>query len=294
MKTTPKLTVPVPLRAFPPAPAVTSVVTPFFARLRQTLDSFSPTERRLAQAVLDYPIHLAGYSASELAQLTGVSNATVTRFIRRLGYNSYDEARRQARMEADAAGGLPLPQANTTGTALNVPHCALLWQQLQDNLTATLAQIPSSTMDAIASALHRAPHVVSLGLGQNYLLAQSLRHLLKQGLDKHVHAGPSAGETLYDVLEHIGPRDMLVLFSLGGVRSDMAQLCESARSAGAKLICITDTTSHSPPSDWLLRCNTTAHAPDVAGLCDASAAYALVYGLAAHTVQWGTTPFQLI
>ena len=135
-------------------PAKDAITVPFFARVRAALDSFSPTERKLAQVVLDYPINLAGYSASELAQLTGVSNATVTRFIRRLGYDSYEEARRTARLEATTSG-LPLP---SSGIALSpsTPNCALLWQQLQDNLTATLAQIPASTMDAMASALHQA------------------------------------------------------------------------------------------------------------------------------------------
>ena len=289
---------PAPTFSLLPKAANTATATlstvPFFARVRETLDAFSPTERKLAQVVLDYPINLAGYSASELAQLTGVSNATVTRFIRRLGYESYEEARRQARLEAQAAGGLPL-SSGATPSAPEAPNCAVLWQQLQDNLTATLAQIPPSTMDAMASALHQAPHIVSVGLGAgNQLLAQQLRSLLKSGLDKHVHAGPAAGETLDDVLEHIGPRDMLVVFALGGIRADVALLCERARAAGAKLMCITDTISHAPPTDWLLRCHCTPHTPSVQGVGDASAAHALLYGLVAHTVQWGATPFQLV
>lgn len=265
---------------------------PFFARVRQCLATFSPTERRLAQVVLDYPINLAGYSASELAQLTEVSNATVTRFIRRLGYDSYEEARRHARLEA-TAGGMPLPTASANA-APHTPNSALLWQQLQENLTATLAQIPPSTMDAMAAALHQAPQVICVGLGPNQILAQSLRNLLLQGLGKQVQAAPAAGETLDDVGERIGARDMLVVFALNGIREDVAALCARVRAEGAKLICITDPASHAPPSDWLLRCHTTPHTPEATQLCDASAAHALIYGLAAHTVQWGATPFQLI
>ncbi|MEW5730842.1 MurR/RpiR family transcriptional regulator [Comamonas kerstersii] len=265
---------------------------PFFARVRAALDTFSPTERKLAQVVLDYPINLAGYSASELAQLTGVSNATVTRFIRRLGYDSYEEARRTARLEA-STGGLPLPAADVS-ISPSTPNCALLWQQLQDNLTATLAQIPASTMDAMASALHQAPAIFCVGLQHNHMLARSLRGHLMAGLDKPIYGAPAAGETVEDVLARIAPRDMVVLFALGGIRADMADLCERARKLGAKLICITDTASHAPPSDWLLRCHTTSHAPEVRHLTDTSAAQALAYGLAAHTIQWGAIPFELI
>ena len=75
----------------------------FVSRVREALGALPPTERRLGEFVLDFPGNLSSYSASELARLTGVSNASVTRFVRRLGYESYDEARRHAR-EAGSSG----------------------------------------------------------------------------------------------------------------------------------------------------------------------------------------------
>jgi DNA-binding MurR/RpiR family transcriptional regulator len=69
----------------------------------KTLPRFTRMERQLAEFVLDFPGDLPSYAASELAALAGVSNATVTRFIKRLGYLHYDDARRQVR-EARGAG----------------------------------------------------------------------------------------------------------------------------------------------------------------------------------------------
>ena len=66
----------------------------FLARVREAFASLHPTEKKLAEFVLDFPGELASYSASELARLSGVSNATVTRFIRRLGYTNFEAARR--------------------------------------------------------------------------------------------------------------------------------------------------------------------------------------------------------
>jgi len=71
----------------------------FIGRVRDSLPALHPTERRLAEFVLDFPGEIASYSASELAQLANVSNATVSRFIRRLGYSGYDDARRSVRTE---------------------------------------------------------------------------------------------------------------------------------------------------------------------------------------------------
>ena len=58
----------------------------FLFRVRDALDDLHPAERRLGEFVCDFPGELASYSASDLARLAQVSNATVTRFVRRLGY----------------------------------------------------------------------------------------------------------------------------------------------------------------------------------------------------------------
>ena len=67
--------------------------SPFLDRVRQSLDALP---------------------AAELAALSQVSNATATRFVRRLGYASLEEARRHARDERSS--GSPLfPKALEAG-----------------------------------------------------------------------------------------------------------------------------------------------------------------------------------
>ena len=60
----------------------------FLSRVRHILPDLSPAERKLGELVRDFPGELASFSASELADLAAVSNATVSRFVRRLGYAS--------------------------------------------------------------------------------------------------------------------------------------------------------------------------------------------------------------
>ncbi|XOT94799.1 MurR/RpiR family transcriptional regulator, partial [Alcaligenes pakistanensis] len=90
-----------------------TAVKSFVGRLREILHDLSPSERRLAEFALDFPGDLAGYSASELASLAHVSNATVTRFIRRLGYSNYEAARKQVRSEKKAGSPLLLAATET-------------------------------------------------------------------------------------------------------------------------------------------------------------------------------------
>jgi len=69
-------------------------------QVREALPSLHPAERRLGEFICDFPVELASYDAQELARLANVSKATVSRFVRRLGFENYDRARRPAREES--------------------------------------------------------------------------------------------------------------------------------------------------------------------------------------------------
>ena len=83
----------------------------FLTRVRDVMDELPPAEKRLGEFVCDFPGELASYSASELAALAHVSNATVTRFVQRLGYDTYEESRRHAREEKQTGSRLFLSSA---------------------------------------------------------------------------------------------------------------------------------------------------------------------------------------
>lgn len=75
----------------------------FLARIRAQLPDLHRAEYKLGCFLLDFPGDLASYDAQELARLCGVSKATVSRFVRRLGFENYDAARRAAREERQQA-----------------------------------------------------------------------------------------------------------------------------------------------------------------------------------------------
>ena len=68
--------------------------------IRTSYDRLPVGERKLADVVLEMRGELAGYSATELAESAGVSKATASRLVRRLGFSDYQEMRQQARAGA--------------------------------------------------------------------------------------------------------------------------------------------------------------------------------------------------
>ena len=66
-------------------------------RLRASFDELSPQEQRVASFIIDHFDDLVSYNSAELARLSGVSKATVSRLFKRLGYDRFKEMRDELR-----------------------------------------------------------------------------------------------------------------------------------------------------------------------------------------------------
>ena len=64
---------------------------PLDQRLEGHYDQLSPQERRVADFVIDHFDDVISYNSAELARLSGVSKATVSRLFKRLGYEKYKD-----------------------------------------------------------------------------------------------------------------------------------------------------------------------------------------------------------
>lgn len=242
----------------------------FVRRVRSQLDALSATERKLADFVLAFPGELASYAASELAGLAGVSNATVTRFIRRLGYASYDEARRQVRLQRES--GSPLFQSATTaqrGGQLVATHL----QQSQLNLARTLESLTDASVKAMVKAMLSAPRVLIFGSRSSQGFARYLRWQIFQVLP-NVVAIPGAGETLGEHLAGLGTKDCVVVFGMRRQTQQMGRVLEAATQAQAKILFISDQASPDyPAATWSVQCQCAGPGPldnhvAVMALCD--------------------------
>ena len=60
-------------------------------KIRFSLDSMGPAEKRIADYLLSHTDDIIGLSITELAQRCGCGDATVVRFSRRLGFEGYQE-----------------------------------------------------------------------------------------------------------------------------------------------------------------------------------------------------------
>lgn len=230
----------------------------FLARVRATLPDLHPAERRLGEFVCEFPGELASYDAQELAKLANVSKATVSRFVRRLDYANYDEARKHAREEQRTGSRLflTLPEKeNPEGSlAANVA-------QGKANLDRTFGVITQREIDAVATTMLEARKTWVVGFRAGHPLADYLRWQLVQVLENVVSI-PGGGETLGESLASVRPGDCVILFGLRRRVALVSAILDQLASSGAKILYITDEGADPDQRpDWHFRCHTAASGP---------------------------------
>ncbi|MDO9526727.1 MAG: MurR/RpiR family transcriptional regulator [Gemmobacter sp.] len=243
---------------------------PFLTRLRGALQSLHPAERKLGDLLADFPGELASYSASELARLAGVSNATVTRFIRKLGYDSYEEARRHAREGQESGSRLFL--AHPGGTS--VPDLAASYAERDsENLRRTLDGLDMGAINSLATALLGARRVWLIGYRAGHPFATYMQWQLTQVIEDVV-AIPGGGQTMGEHFVSIRPTDVMIVFGLRRRVAQMEDILTLAEDSGAALAYITDEGApRRKGAKWHFHCHTSSVGPlfshtAVMGLCN--------------------------
>jgi DNA-binding MurR/RpiR family transcriptional regulator len=228
-------------------------------RIRACYEELSPTDRRLADLILEYPGDIASYSASELARIVNVSNAAVSRFVQRLGFRNYEELRVLAREAKSWGSPLYLLEHEAGGDRAGSVQAH--FKTSTENIAGTFQQIDPTTIDTIAEAIATARQVWLVGYRNSYFLAGYLRWQFVQVRDG-VRLLPAAGETLGEYLAGFSPDDIVIIFGLRRRVPQIAQVVAAARRIGVRIVYIADHgMAADPGATWLLRCDTRSDGP---------------------------------
>jgi DNA-binding MurR/RpiR family transcriptional regulator len=229
------------------------------ARIRSHYEALSPAEKRLADVILNFPGDLAGYSATELAEISEVSNTAVSRFVRRLGFTNYDEMRRLARKEQEEGAPLYLLERNSAGPTdlLSERHV----ETVIANLRRTFSDGAGEVAAALSAAIATAPQVWICGFRHGRFLADYLRWSLAHARPG-VRALPGHGETLGESMIDIGPKDVVVIFAMRRRVPIIPAILQASVQVGAEVGIITDPGMVSTAgAKWVIRCQTKTRGP---------------------------------
>ncbi|MBQ4768867.1 SIS domain-containing protein [Pectobacterium versatile] len=175
-------------------------------RLRDRYGELSPQEQRVADFIFDHFDDLISYNSAELARLSGVSKATVSRLFKRLGYPSYRDMRDELRTLRQS--GMPLADNRDAvqGNTLLARH----YKQEMANLTQWINQIDPVQFGAVMQALMQAQRLCLIGLRNSYPVALHLRQQLLQ-IRQQVTLLTQPGQTLSEELVDLTAQDVVIV-----------------------------------------------------------------------------------
>jgi DNA-binding MurR/RpiR family transcriptional regulator len=217
--------------------------------VRSRYDQLSRSERRVADLVIESPLFMSGYTATELAEAARVSKATITRFIAKLGLPSFDDFRRAARDSHIYAAGSPLQLMAREIATTHGDLSLLVDQTLRGdifNLNQTYSELSVDDLAESVRLLSESRKVVFADFRKQYALAYyaaTLFNAIRQGVSTLPILGASAVDGMLD----IGRDDTVITFPFRRPQHDQDVLSRAVIAAGANLVAIGDVWP-SPPN----------------------------------------------
>lgn len=196
-------------------------------------------EQAIADYVLANPQHIRQLSSQELAQVVGVSQATVVRFTQKLGYKGYPDFKFAV---TDSLHSLndEQPVKLHGDISLDDSYSTMASKLLAGKievLTNTLSANDQQSMEQVCQALLQARRIMLTGKGASFLVAQDFcLKLRKLGMsaiaesDNHIQLAD---------LAHYGAKDVLFVISESGETPEMVATAQFARQQQLQVISLT-------------------------------------------------------
>lgn len=177
-------------------------------RLKGQYATLSPQEQRVADFIFDHFDDLISYNSAELAKLSGVSKATVSRLFKRLGYEKYKDMRDELRTLRQS--GMPLADNRDAvqGNTLLARH----YKQEMANLTQWVSTLDAEQFADTINNMVYARRIIVIGMRNSWPVALHLRQQLLQARGQ-VLVLPQPGQSLSEELVDLTTDDLVVVIA---------------------------------------------------------------------------------
>lgn len=208
-------------------------------RINAAGDSLTESEKRLAQVTLENISSLTTYSATELAELAGVSKATTVRFFKRLGYASFSEVRLQVRTHIDEGSPLYGLAKKENQNQLSDYFESYVESEVK-NLKKTYAQLDATNMHRAIELIKNTRNIYVLGFRNGKNLAQYAWGMLTQ-LRENIQLLPSTSSmNIAEDIVDMKADDCLIVMDYRRRISLLGPIVEHAKKQNIKIIMFTD------------------------------------------------------
>ncbi|MGX7005605.1 MurR/RpiR family transcriptional regulator [Caballeronia sp. KNU42] len=200
-------------------------------------EQLRPSERKLADYVIDAPREVLDLAMTDFAKRAGVSQPTIARFCQALGFSGFREFK--IRLAQSIASDVPAP-AVFRDVRADEPAAGVAAKVLDRTIGALLQVRNSLSSDSVATAitlLAEARRIEFYGAGGSGIAALDIQHkFFRLGVPSVAYSDPHTYTTSAALL---GAGDVVVAVSNTGRTRDILDAVKSALQGGAKVIAIT-------------------------------------------------------
>lgn len=233
--------------------------------LKKNLDAMSPSEKKVARALIaDYPV--AGLEpVAKLAERASVSAPSVLRMLSRIGLHSYTQMQEQLREEISQRNASPMDmyEAKSSTTRTDDHLLAQANSVFTHELSDTFAEVPDTEFDEVVALLANSKvRIWTVGGRYSSMLAEYFTmHLRMLRPDVHFVGRGESDKSL--ALLDFGPRDVLVGFDFRRYQSSTIEFFARAKESRVKTVLITDPwlSPAAKHADFLLSASVEAPSP---------------------------------
>lgn len=207
----------------------------------KTPDKLTATEQAIIEYITGHRDEFLFMTIGQLSAALTVSEATISRFARHVGYCDFKHLKRII-MEQTVQKGPARKLANTLQTGSD-DFLTYWMEQQQYNLKKTLELLDREEFDRAVQAIRTARRVFIYVKNASRAPAQLLEFRLRRiGID--VHKIPSGGSELLEWLAPMCSEDLVILFGFSKVSSEGRVILDYQKRAGYTTLLFTGRAYH--------------------------------------------------
>jgi len=201
--------------------------------IRSQYSSLSAKEKQIADFILENPKESVNPSIEELAERIGISESTMVRFAKKLGYSGYQRFRIALARETISAQQQLFESEVREGDDI----ADVVFKHACTTLEETHATLNRTLIKEAASLMAKSRRLLLLGLGGSNIIALDAYHkLIRTGLVCQ-YSGDYHLQLM--LASQAGEEDTALLISHTGSNHDTLSLAEELKGNGCRLIVLT-------------------------------------------------------
>ncbi|MFJ7667176.1 MurR/RpiR family transcriptional regulator [Lysinibacillus sp. NPDC097195] len=199
--------------------------------------ALTPNEKTIADYITKIGMDVLTYTEDEIAKSLQISNATVSRFWRKIGFKNFKDYKNNFKETMD------ITPANKLGNMMEQVNSSTIHAQMMtmsvQHLELTLAQYHAEDFQKAVKSIIKAKTIFIYSPGPSEGLGNLLNYRLSRfGFNMKVL--PKSGHEIYESLLHFSSDDVLVMFGFVKLHPESRVLLQHAKKLGMTTIVITD------------------------------------------------------